>query len=125
MSGNGAVAILKSHSSSLVRLWSAFPRLPQPIYTSRRSISVALFLTLSACDPTIEYVPVIPDVPRELREPVKVPVRDAATLRDVALILTDHAEALETANGKITTIDCILSMAEAGRALACGDQEGR
>lgn len=56
---------------------------------------------------------VVPDVPAELRTPEVVPAREAATLKDVALLLTDYAEALDGANGKIVAIDEILSAAEA------------
>ena len=70
---------------------------------------------LAACaEPQIEYVPVVPDVPADLRQPVTVPVRQTDTLRDVALVLTDHVEALEVANGRIIATDCILTAAERG-----------
>jgi hypothetical protein len=69
----------------------------------------------------IEYVPVVPDLPADLRTPVDVPMRKAETLSDVGVILTDHVEALETANGKITATDCIWTAAEDGRELAEGE----
>lgn len=67
---------------------------------------------VSAC--AKEPVPIMVDVPQELRQPVEVPKRQTETLRDVGLILADHAQALETANGRIVSIDCILSEAETG-----------
>ena len=80
---------------------------------------------LAACAETqIEYVPVVPDVPADLRQPVTVPVRQTDTLRDVALVLTDHVEALETANGRIIATDCILTAAERGTEPDCLQNEG-
>lgn len=114
MGGNGLKAILKVQSSCVVRLWSALQRLPQPLYTLRGCVSVAVILMISACNATIEYVPIIPEVPTELRQPVTVPQRRAETLRDVGLLLADHVQALDTANGRIIATDCILTAAEAG-----------
>jgi methionine synthase II (cobalamin-independent) len=42
-----------------------------------------------------------------------VEARDYETLRDVALILTDHVEALDCANGRIVAIDEIMVAYEA------------
>lgn len=74
---------------------------------------------MAACERPVEYVHVTPDVPEYLRTPVAVPERRADTLADVGLILTDHVEALDTANDKITTTDCILDAAEAGQDPNC------
>lgn len=73
---------------------------------------------LAACGQT-EYVFVTPDVPYELRTPVAAPDRQVRTLKDVGVVLTDHVEALETANGKIAAIDCILAAAESGKKPLC------
>lgn len=81
-----------------------------PIY--RNGLPIMSLLFLAACQ--TEYIPVIPDVPIELRTPVSVPDREAATLKDVGIILTDHVQALDTANGRIIATDCILTAAEAG-----------
>lgn len=54
-----------------------------------------------------------PTVPTELRQPCLVEARDYETLRDVALILTDHVEALDCANGRIVAIDEIMVAYEA------------
>lgn len=56
----------------------------------------------------------VPEVPADLRTPCLVSPREASTLADVALILTDHVEALDCANGKIVATDVILTEAEAG-----------
>lgn len=77
-------------------------------------------LVLAGClgrTPQIEYV--VPVVPEDLRTPVSVPDRSANTLTDVGLILTDHVEALHTANGRIEGIDCILDAAERGQDPRC------
>jgi hypothetical protein len=85
---------------------------------SCRLFSVIGCLTfLAGCN--TEYVYVVPNVPAELRAPVSVPVRPAQTLRDVGIILSDHVEALETANGRIVSIDCILTAAESGSDAPC------
>lgn len=55
----------------------------------------------------------MPDVPAELRQPCLVEPRPYETLADVALILTDHVEGLDCANGKIVATDKILTDAEA------------
>lgn len=67
--------------------------------------------------PTIEFV--VPDVPKVLRTPVDVPARKVETLVDVGLVLTDHQEALNVANGRIVATDCILTAAEQGEEPAC------
>lgn len=54
-----------------------------------------------------------PTVPTELRQPCEAGAREYETLRDVALILTDHVEALDCANGRILAIDEILVAYEA------------
>lgn len=64
--------------------------------------------------PRIEYV--VPDLPAELRTPVDVPARRAETLADIGVILTDHVQALDQANGQIVAIDCIWTAAESGDA---------
>lgn len=70
---------------------------------------------MAACQTQIEYVRVTPDVPKDLRTPEEVPERKVDTLKDVGLVLTDHVEALDRANGKIAAVDCILTEAEGGR----------
>ena len=72
----------------------------------------ACCLTASCGQAKIEYRNVLPDLPAELRTPVSVPDR-AKTLGDVGVILSDHVEALDAANGKITAIDDIWRTAEA------------
>lgn len=66
---------------------------------------------LAACSPQTELVG--PTVPAELRQPCEASGREVDTLRDVALVLTDYAESLDCANGRILAIDEILSAYEA------------
>lgn len=56
---------------------------------------------------------IVPDVPSELRETVTVNPREVQNLGDIGLVLTDYVEGLDTANGRISASDCILSKAEA------------
>jgi len=78
--------------------------------------------SIASCSPRpVEYRNVLPDLPTELRTPVAVPERRAETLADVGVILADHVEALDAANGKIIATDCIWRAAEAGKpTIGCG-----
>ena len=58
----------------------------------------------------------VPEVPKNLRTPCLVDDRPYETLTDVGLILTDHVEALDCANGKIKATDKILTEAEKAEA---------
>lgn len=55
----------------------------------------------------------MPVVPTELREPVPISDRQARTLRDLAVLATEHLDAAQRANSKIEAIDEILTAAEA------------
>lgn len=79
-------------------------------------ILAAFLIASCGTTPTIEYRNILPDLPDELRTPVKVPERRAETLADVGVILSDHVQALDTANGKIVAVDCIWQEAEARAA---------
>ena len=72
---------------------------------------IGLLPILAACSAQTQLVG--PSVPTELRQPCEVEARAYETLRDVALILTDHVEGLECANGRIVAIDAILTEYEA------------
>lgn len=87
--------------------------------TFRYLTGFCLCFVISGCDPTIEKDYIIPVIDPALRQPVQVPSREAKTLKDVGLILADHVEALETANDRIVTIDCILTAAERQQPSAC------
>lgn len=64
-------------------------------------------------------MPVVPDVPPELRTPVVLPDRELTGLASVGVILADAVEGLAVANGRITAIDCILTAAEESRSADC------
>ena len=80
----------------------------------RRFLMISALFWVASCTPRIEYRNIVPDVPEPLRQPVTVPERRAETLADVGVILTDHVQALDRANGQIIATDCILAAAEAG-----------
>lgn len=68
----------------------------------------ALFLTACSAVPPVEAPPPR-EVPPDLLRPCEVPPRPRATLADLALILTDHVEALDCANGRIAAIRRIVT----------------
>lgn len=79
---------------------------------------ISALCLIASCGPArVEYRNVVPDLPVELRTPVAVPERRAETLGDVGVILSDHVQALDAANGKIVAVDCIWRAAEAGGAI--------
>lgn len=55
----------------------------------------------------------MPVVPTELRAPCPISERRAETLRDLAVLATEHLDSAQCANGKIESIDEILTRAEA------------
>lgn len=77
-------------------------------------IAGAALLASGCAEQKIEYIEVTPLVPPELRKPVEPPQRQVEGIKDVGLVLADQAEALDKANGQITSIDCILTAAEKG-----------
>ena len=81
-------------------------RFSSPVFYT---IPIAMLAT--ACSERVEFVG--PTVPLELRQPGELPDREVAGLRDVALLLTDYAEATDCANGRIAAIDEILFTYEA------------
>lgn len=73
-----------------------------------RTFLIGLPIILGGCWGTSTQF-IAPAVPQELREPCYAPKRERGSLRDVALILTDHVEALDCANGRIIAIDEVLT----------------
>lgn len=92
--------------SAPVRAREALHRFSSPVFYI---IPIAMLTT--ACSERVDLVG--PRVPDELRQPCEVEARAYDSLRDVALILTDHVEGLECANGRLVAIDAILSEYEA------------
>jgi hypothetical protein len=72
---------------------------------------IPITILTTACSTQTELVG--PQVPSDLRQPCEVAPRPYDSLRDVALILTDHVEALDCANGRIVAVDTILTEYEA------------
>ena len=72
-----------------------------------------LFCASCAATPVVETRVVVPVVPVDLLAPVTVPDRAVDPLADVGLILTDHVEALATANDHLAAVACILARAAA------------
>ncbi len=91
----------------------------------RRFLMISALFWVASCTPRIEYRNIVPDVPEPLRQPVTVPERRAETLADVGVILTDHVQALDRANGQIIATDCILDAVEEGQpAQVCLEPSG-
>lgn len=106
MSGRGLAAMSNLLYSASVRAGEALHRFSSPVLYI---IPIAMLAT--ACSEQTELVG--PRVPTELRQPCEVEAREYESLRDVALILTDHVEGLECANGRLVAIDAILTEYEA------------
>lgn len=73
-------------------------------------------LSLTACGAATQTKIVVPEVPRELREPVPISDRQAITLRDLTVLATEHLGSAQAANAKIVATDKILACAEARAA---------
>ncbi|WP_456236824.1 Rz1-like lysis system protein LysC [Cochlodiniinecator piscidefendens] len=72
---------------------------------------IGSLIILTACSaPRTETRFVAPEIPAALLAPCEVRERPRQTLRDVALILTDHVEALDACNGQIEGIAKIVGV---------------
>lgn len=67
----------------------------------------ALLLTLTACGQS-EVVFVRPDIPGETLTPCQISERQARTVKELAILATEHLRSAECANGKIGAIAEIL-----------------
>jgi len=91
----------------------------------RSGFAITSMIFLAGCaEPAVEYVEIPRPVPAALLEPVAVPSRPAQTLKDVGLILTDHVQALDRANGQIGAIKCILTAPDASGVAGCVEKPG-
>lgn len=72
--------------------------------TLKRLCLIGCALTLSACS-TPDVVFLTPEIDPDLRQTCSIPERDTANFGDLALIVGDHVEALDCANGRIAAID--------------------
>ena len=59
----------------------------------------------------------VPEVPAALRAPCLVDPGDYTTLKAAARLVTDLAEGLDCANGRLSAIDGILTAAEAAAGM--------
>ena len=73
-----------------------------------RLIPVSL-LFLTACDPVVEYVYVKPDIPDETLTPCPISERKVQTVKELAVLATEHRRSAECANGKIDTVAAIMA----------------
>lgn len=64
--------------------------------------------------PKIETKIVLPHIPAETRAPCDISDREVKTVKELAILATEHLRSAECANGKIEAIDEILTEAEAG-----------
>lgn len=75
-------------------------------------LPLSIFWAVAACDPTIEYVALVPDVPAQLLEPTPISDRQAVTYRDLALLATEHLNSAQQANADKAAIKQILTCAK-------------
>lgn len=74
------------------------------------TLGSGIFLTACGAEPQTQLIATT--VPSELREPCPISDRRAVTLRDLSILATEHLHAAQCANGRIKTIDEILTDAE-------------
>ncbi|PWE32796.1 hypothetical protein DDZ14_08605 [Maritimibacter sp. 55A14] len=65
-----------------------------------------IFLTACATTPQIEYVR--PDIPAETLTPCPISERKVETVKELAVLATEHLRAAECAKGKIETLAEVL-----------------
>lgn len=73
-----------------------------------RSLILTLPIFLAACQPTIEYVPVRPEIPAQLLEPTPISERKPKTYRELAILATEHLTSARQANADKAAIKEIL-----------------
>ena len=69
-----------------------------------RLLIPAFALSLSACAPEPETVFLRPDIPPELLEPEPISDREARTVRELAILATEHLTSTQNAKAKIEAI---------------------
>lgn len=60
----------------------------------------ASLLFLTACEKSIEYVYVKPEFPPETLTPCEISDRQVKTVKELAILATEHRRTAECANGK-------------------------
>ena len=84
---------------------------------TRLLIPASLTFLTACAEPRTETRMVVPEVSMDLRTPVPISDRRAATLRDLSILATEHLGAAQAANAQIVAIDEILTCAESD---SCG-----
>ena len=72
-----------------------------------RSLILASATLLTACGAT-EYVEVRPDIPGETLTPCPISERQVSTVKELAVLATEHRRSAECANAKLTAVATIL-----------------
>lgn len=72
-----------------------------------RSLILASATLLTACGAT-EYVEVRPDIPGETLAPCPISERQVSTVKELAVLATEHRRSAECANAKLTAVATIL-----------------
>lgn len=62
---------------------------------------------LTACGAT-EYVEIRPDIPGETLTPCPISERQVSTVKELAVLATEHRRSAECANAKLTAVATIL-----------------
>lgn len=73
-----------------------------------RPFLLTLPILLTACVPATEYVYVKPEIPDETLTPCPISERKVKTVKELAVLATEHLRSAECANGKIETIATVL-----------------
>ena len=68
-------------------------------------------LLMVGCGQKIEYVEVRPDVPGELLTPCPISGRQVETVKELAVLATEHRRSAKCANSKITSLAEIINPA--------------
>lgn len=73
-----------------------------------RLLILGLPILLTACQPATEYVYVSPDIPAELLTICPLSERQARTVKELAILATEHRRTAECSNGKIEAMAAIV-----------------
>lgn len=65
-------------------------------------------LLMAGCQTTTEYVYIERDIPAETITPCPISARQVSTVKELAVLATEHRRSAECANGKIKAISEIL-----------------
>lgn len=75
-----------------------------------KTLILVSLISLTACGkPSVEYVYVQPEIPIETLTPCLISDRQVQTVKELAVLATEHLRSAECANGKIEVIAGIVS----------------